>query len=176
MAVKYFFTMLITIAIISIVISVVMFFLPYYECRYVNSFSLSGLVYNLKKGGEALIYELLMLAAVLGIFFVAYLILGELGDSYPGCVYVPLFVILWVLIRGLYLPIAFVKNFGCIWKPVLFIFICFGIYKAVIWWISDMMMEANSIIAALVFGALLVGFATFMGRVAYGLVACACEK
>lgn len=164
------------IAIISVIISVVMFFLPYYECRYANSFSLRGLWYNIKRGGEALIYELLMLAAVLGIFFVAYLILGELGDSHRGCVYVPLFVILWVLIRGLYLPIAFVKNFGCIWKPILFVFICFGIYKAVIWWISDMMMEANSIIAALVFGGLLVVFATCMGRVAYGLIACACEK
>lgn len=164
------------IATIAIIASVIMFFLPYYECRYANSFSLSGLWYNIKRGGEALLSELLMLAAVLGVFFIAYLILGELGDSYPGCVYVPLFVILWILIRGLYLPISFVKNFGCIWKPIAFILICFGIYKAVIWWVSDMMMEANGIVSALVFGALLVVFATFMGRVAYGLVACACEK
>lgn len=168
--------MLSIIAIIAIIASIIMFFYPYYECRYANSFSLSGLWYNIKTGGEALLSELLMLAAVLGVFFIAYLILGELGDSYPGCVYVPLFVILWVLIRGLYLPIAFVKNFGCIWKPIAFIFICFGIYKAVIWWVSDMMMEANGIVSALVFGALLVVFATFMGRVAYGLVAYACEK
>ena len=167
--------MLTIIAIISIIVSIIMFFYPYWECRYANSFSLSGLWHNICKGGEALISELLMLAAVLGIFFVAYLILGELGDSYPGCVYVPLFVILWVLIRGLYLPIGFIKNFGSIWKPALFILICFGIYKAVIWWVSDMMMEANNVVSALVFGALLVVFATFIGRVAYGLLACACE-
>lgn len=164
------------ITLIAIIASIIMFFYPYYECRYANSFSLSGLLDNIKRGGEALFYELLMFAAVLGIFFVVYLILGELGDSCRGCVYVPLFVILWVLIRGLYLPISFIKNFGGICSVILYIVVCFVIYKAVIWWIGNMMMEANSLIAAIVFGGLLVVFARFIGRVAYGLVACACEN
>ncbi|MBQ7286044.1 MAG: hypothetical protein IJW72_07345, partial [Alphaproteobacteria bacterium] len=120
--------------------------------------------------------ELLMLAAIIGVFFVAYLILGELGDSYPGCVYVPLFVILWVLIRGLYLPISFVKNFGSIWKPILFIFIMIGIYKGVIWWVNSMMLEANNLVSAIVFGAILVVFSYYAGSVLCGLLLCACKE
>lgn len=162
------------ISTIAIIVSIIAFSYYFFVCGGMLNFS--GLWKNIGKGGTALLNELLMLAVVLGIFYVAYLILGELGDSYPGCVYVPLFVILWVLIRGLYLPIAFVKNFGSIWKPVLFIFIMIGIYKAVIWWVNSMMMEANNLVSAVVFGAILVGFSYCVGRVLFGLLACACEK
>lgn len=159
---------------LSIIASVIAF--SYYFVELGSCFNLRGLLKNIEKGGIALLNELLMLAAILVVFFVAYLILGELGDSYPGCVYVPLFVILWVLIRGLYLPISFIKNFGCIWKPIAFIFIMFGIYKAVIWWVNSMMLEANNLVSSIIFGAILVGFSYCVGRVLCGLLLCACEE
>ena len=162
------------ICILSIIASVIAF--SYYFIELHSYFNLRGLLKNIEKGGIALLSELLMLAAIIGVFFVAYLILGELGDSYPGCVYVPLFVILWVLIRGLYLPISFVKNFGSIWKPILFIFIMIGIYKGVIWWVNSMMLEANNLVSAIVFGAILVVFSYYAGSVLCGLLLCACKE
>ena len=74
------------IILIAILLAVAAFFLPFAECYGANSFSLSGLLHNLKKWGENIASELLMLVGVLVVFFIAYLILDELGDSHPGCV------------------------------------------------------------------------------------------
>ena len=164
------------IILIAILLAVAAFFLPFAECYGANSFSLSGLLHNLKKWGENIASELLMLVGVLVVFFIAYLILDELGDSHPGCIYVPLVVMLWIILRGMYLPLGFVKNFGSIWRSIVFIFLGFVLYKGVIWWITDMMICAKSLIAAAVFGAILVAFARYMGKIAYGFIACACEK